>query len=349
MINFKLTQEIKTAFLKIMDCFSTSKIKVVGLLLLISLYLPGILFGQTEKKPDQIKLLASLIEKVEGDMQKNSRSIKEGNYKKAREETSGVLNDLAYLNEIFMPLKDRIEQLFKDENLLLLKTRAKESPRSSKADKESLADLQGKNISKTKQAIDLTEATLKNLKKNKPTNQDEANKLQPQIKLREELFPLLKQSLRFQNQAQNQLKINRFQKAVPKEMAAIEKLREALELFDQKQQEDQGQNSQDQSQQNQAHNQPSKDPSDQKQKSSPEENKSSEDQPQQEKKQQNQNQSAGKDSKEEADDLNNSMTAKEALTEIYRIQKENENIMKMREKQFGELRVPGRIPVEKDW
>jgi len=332
-----------------MDCFSTSKIKVVGLLLLISLYLPGILFGQTEKKPDQIKLLASLIEKVEGDMQKNSRSIKEGNYKKAREETSGVLNDLAYLNEIFMPLKDRIEQLFKDENLLLLKTRAKESPRSSKADKESLADLQGKNISKTKQAIDLTEATLKNLKKNKPTNQDEANKLQPQIKLREELFPLLKQSLRFQNQAQNQLKINRFQKAVPKEMAAIEKLREALELFDQKQQEDQGQNSQDQSQQNQAHNQPSKDPSDQKQKSSPEENKSSEDQPQQEKKQQNQNQSAGKDSKEEADDLNNSMTAKEALTEIYRIQKENENIMKMREKQFGELRVPGRIPVEKDW
>jgi hypothetical protein len=294
--------------------------KVIRLILILFL-LTASETAVCNQPDDPVSQIESINQRIKENMQQRNTLIGQEQYEQAEQSTDQILGELDQLIEAFMPLDERIQLLITQEQQIIDQTlqtiEDKPSPDNAAKTKKYQDDLlhnQIVNREKTAQTSQLVERELDK----GPSANDNGGSAENRL---EEVTQLLKGSVSDQSNAIASLEVSGYQKALSDEQAAIEKLKAALEKLRQQKQSDQqdsgGKNKEQQQQQNSQ-------------------------------KQQAPDQQSGQDKKPGETDPKK-LTSKEALTELLRLRKKANDEIKRREKEFGEIQIDGRIPVEKDW
>lgn len=273
------------------------------------------IYGQTTSSEDASKVLMDIVKKTEKAMVRGNQNIKSENFHLAKESSVEILKNLMILEEIFMPVKKRIEKILQIEQSILRRTFNEEKKQTSNPIQNQLSFDQSNNSKKTQICIEILQQQLKSNPKEPTVSQKSNVEKEKQLKTVEEIQGLLKKAKVSQDNALNNLQSTAYKQAINDEKRAIEYLEKALKLFNKKKKGQQKKNNQNQSS--------NKQKSDQK-KSNPQ-------------------------NKESKSSQQKKMTPKEALKQLSKLRKEANDEKKRREKKYGKVAIPQSVPVEKDW
>lgn len=315
-----------------------------GLLFLscIFLYLaewPVVAAGPLPEK-NEAASVEMLLEKLEDQMRHNRLQIEQGNYKAANAGKADLIRDLSTLVDLFLPLPEKIKQLLDDQMQIIAQTRS--ISETTEPSQNLKAEILGPIQKKQRSNLEKTEAIAKLIRseRRRAQSKKEAEDLAQQRTILTAVEGHLRQSKKSQQTAVADLNRQELASALAAEIKAGESLKKALEAFQQ--------------QQSQQSRQPSEGREDagdgQRQKRQQDAEGSADRQPQQNGQQTSTDESVSESpSAGDATPPRKEMTAREALEELYRLQKQAEAEKQKREKAMGAETAPGRAPVEKDW
>lgn len=305
---------------------------------------PGSVVSQTTPQVDAVFEIEKLLSHIETGMRNSDVQIQQGNYSQAQADTDVSIASLSILLNLFMPLPERIKMIWEKEKDIVSQTKTLSGTmdsivKTSPTDLEALVTTQRENIERTQQTVDsiaqqLQQAKISQNQKHQGRDQAINKELQPQIDLLSQVGDLLQQAKTHQDDAVDHLTRRDAEPALQSEIAAVGKLKEALDVF----QQDQKQNKQQQQQNNQSPQDSQKNPS--QNQNQDQQNRS---------KQPNQDSAQSKTQSETTPNQEKKLTSKEALQELFRLRKEADAEKRRREKAIGKQVVPGRTPIEKDW
>ena len=286
-------------------------------------------YAQTKVPQDPKTQLTALVDQIEADFQQSRYNTEIEDYQKATLLTESAMKRIDVLIKFFMPLAERIkrtlevERSIKNQTQNLIDQFIPETKKAIEEKGKSIVQRQLSNRNDTLEIHALVENQLKQLAASPDTNQTGSSPQPDNAKTRETLAQVknsIKEAVAFENSAINSLEASEWRQAVVEEQRSIEKMEEALKLLQGKSQ------NQPQDRQN-------------RQSTSDKSNEA----------QQNQQSGEPNQTKQNPKETTSKMSADEALKELSKINKESRDEKRRREKKYGVVRVPGQIPVEKDW
>lgn len=301
--------------------------------------------GSAGSGPQEVQ---KLLDRIEAGMRGSRKKIEQGSFREAKVANRDSVETLDALLEIFLPLPDRIRRLWTAEQKIAEQTRQLGKVEDDKADRvprrNQIAALQAGTFQKTQSTVRRVQGQLKGMKQ-KPGQKGDPHAIRSQADLLKKVKQLLEQSAGLQAEAVEQLGKNKLQTAVSREDQAAAKLEEALKAFQNQQQHQQQQKKKQQKagqqrsgSQQKNRQQEGRQAQNQQKKGNP----SGQDQPASS--QNRSQQGAQAEPRPER-----SLTPRQALKELKRLQKEAEADKRRREKALGSVSAPGRVPTEKDW
>jgi len=292
-----------------------------------------------------------LLEQLDASMEESRESLEKGDYRAAQLEKRNTIEALDRLLEMFLPLPDLIQRLWRNQQAIADQTRQLDPGRQDDPEervvRDQLSDRQAVNLQKTRAAVLAVQDSLQKASEQRRERPDlkaaePKNPVQPPVELLQTVQQLLRQAGAHQAAAVQQLRDQRLKEALTSEQRAAEKLEEAFKALQQEPQD-----------------QPQRDGQ---QQTSPQQQNSSQQNQQAQNQRNSQEKAGGSDpdgsggspSMEQQDGSaeagpENSLTPEEALLELKRLQKEAEAEKRRRERALGSLPAPGRVPIEKDW
>jgi len=280
------------------------------------------------------------VERLFVNMEKSRKLFEIENYKESQQYSNQSIDILEQLGDLFMPIDERIRWSRDEEQKILIELESKVKKRSKSNDKaftKNLVKRQSKNKQKTVETVNIIDK-YKDEQSNKQHNQtNDPGAKSSQI----DESTLIKVNTLLQDAVQAEAKVIKslnkidFSGAQSKAKISYEKLDEALQLLSENQD---SKNSSDQRDQN----------SDDNEKNQKDGNKDESNKENQSKESKNSNQSSTpSDEKDQAS--KQKISSKDALKELAKLMKAQNDEKKQKEKKYGRLNVPSRIPVEKDW
>ncbi len=282
-----------------------------------------------------------MLNHLEASMQFSREQIEQGNYEAAQSGKAESIEALTLLLDLFLPLTERIKQLWEEERRIISGSEAVVSNgvQDSKAAASAinhLSESQHLNDEKTRKAVSIIQQQLVAFRKkgvsgkSRQKDVSEQKNGLSQEQVLEKVGGYLKQSASYQDEAVRHLNDLHPNLALKPEIKAAEKLKEALDLFQKSQQS----------------KSPQKQPSGEQ---SPGEKKENQSQGEGQQKDGDSSQPSDQESDPTAKVPEKKLTPRQALKELYRIQKEAEAEKRKRERALGKQAIPGRSPIEKDW
>jgi len=274
--------------------------------------------GQTKPSEDSLKVLLNVVRNTEKAMTKGSQSILSEDFPQAKETSLEILTNLILLQEVFMPLKERIEKVLHTEQSILRKTINEAKKQTSNIDQNELILEQSDNSKKTQICIEILKQQIQTNSNPPAVSQKQKNDdvgREKQLNKFKKIKDLIQEATLSQDNAVNNLNDIKYKKAIIDEKQAIEYLEKALKLFNKTKKDQKNKNSQNKTEQ----------------------------------KQQNKQSKSNQQQKEPNASQKKKMTPKEALKQLSKLRKEANDEKKRREKKYGKMATPQSIPVEKDW
>jgi len=277
-------------------------------------------------------------------MNNSDERIQQGNYSRAQAETDASIASLSILLNLFMPIPEQIKRLWEAEKDITSQTDAlfgdmDGGVKTETVNTGALVTLQRENIRKTQKTVDsitehLHQAKNPQLQSHQDLDQSSQKGIQSQVGLLKQVEDLLRQAKTHQEKAADYLAKHEKKPAIQAELMAVNKLKGALDAF----QQDQQQKQQDKQDEQKKDPQSGKNPNNQ-----------SQNRNQNSAGQQNQHPSQSKARSDATRAPEKKLTPKEALQELYRLRKEADTEKRRRERSNGKQALPGRAPIEKDW
>ncbi len=289
---------------------------------------------------DAAKEIDHLLSQLEEEMSSSREQIEQGNYLAAQSVKEDSIKTLSILLDLFLPLPERIKELLDKEQKILSQTETFFRNGNDNAETKLIIESQKSNRDNTQKTANSIQRQVRDAEKsatssNKPTDAVSHKGQRAVTDLLKRVGKLLAQSVHQQDSAAGYLNERKFELALKSVKMAAENLKKALDALKQDQQKSNKQEQQDKGQQ-QAGDQSTQN-KDKNRSGDGEQNDSSVSQ--------KENQSTASSSY----DPEKKLTAKEALKELNRLQKEAEAEKRRRERALGRQAVPGRVPIEKDW
>ncbi len=292
----------------------------------------GTAFAQTDDPQNLKTRLTALIDQIEADFQQSRYETEIENYGGAQSKVESAIKSIDVLVKIFMPLAERIKAIINEEKFIKHQTQnlidqfIAENERTVEKRRDGIVQKQLSNRNDTLEILALLERQLQQLDATADSGPADSPPSRPDREKTKETLAkvdrLLEEAVTFENRAINGLEAAKLDEAVADEQRSIEKMEEALKQL-------QGEDSK-QPQNRQNDQSASNDSNDSRQNPQSGEQK-------------------GKGQQEKATDTAKKMSVDDALKELSRIDKKAREERDRREKKYGAVRVPGPIPVEKDW
>ena len=302
---------------------------------------PCLLSAGPKAKSSAVDEVERILNHLESSMQSSREQIEKGNYGAAQSDKAESIEALTLLLDLFLPLTERIKQLWEEERRIISGSEAAASNgvHDSKAAASAinqLSESQRLNSEKTRKAVSIIQQQLVSFRKkgdNGNSRQEDVSEQKDGLskeQVLEKAGGYLEQSVSYQDEAVRHLNDLHPKSALKPEAKAAEKLKEALDLFQKSQQS----------------KSPQKQPSGEQ---PPGEKKKKQQQGEGQQKDGDSSQQSDRESDPTAKVPEKKLTPREALKELYRMQKEAESEKRKRERAIGKQAVPGRSPIEKDW
>jgi hypothetical protein len=318
--------------------------QIIFLLLFVMLALGSVPYpvsAGSKTKSSATDEIERILNHLESSMQSSREQIEQGNYEAAQSGKAESIEALTFLLDLFLPLTERIKQLWEEERRIISGSEAAvgndvHDSKSAASAISHLSESQRLNSEKTRKAVSIIQQQLVAFRKKEVGGKgrqedvsEQKNGLS-QEQVLEKAGGYLEQSVIHQDEAVRHLNDLNPKSALKPEFKAAEKLKEALDLFQKSQQS----------------KSPQKKPSGEQPPGEKKEN-----QPQGEGQQKDgaPSQQPDRESDPTVKVPEKKLTPRQALKELYRVQKEAEAEKRKRERALGKQTVPGRSPIEKDW